>query len=189
MTPTVKVEAQDAFGNTDPTFAGTVTVAIGRNAGGGTLSGPTAVAAFGGVAAFPNISINRVGVGYTLTANATGLSRATSAAFDITAGPATEIVFTVQPANTATGAIITPPVTVTARDALGNTASGFNGTVTMAIGTNPSGGTLSGTMTVTAAAGVATFSTLSIDLAGSGYTLTATISGLPVIASTAFNIL
>ena len=41
----------------------------------------------------------------------------------------------------------------------------------MAIGTNPGGGTLSGTTTVAAVAGVATFSNLSINKAGTGYTL------------------
>lgn len=94
-----------------------------------------------------------------------------------------------QPGNTAAGATIAPPVKVTARDAFGNTATGFNGSVTVAIGTNPSGGGLSGTTSVTAVAGIATFPTLSIDLVGIGYTLTATTGGLPVIASTSFHIM
>ena len=45
--------------------------------------------------------------------------------------------------------------------------------VTLAIGTNPGSGTLSGTVTVAAVNGVATFSNLSINKAGTGYTLTA----------------
>jgi hypothetical protein len=47
---------------------------------------------------------------------------------------------------------------------------------------------LSGTRTVGAVAGVATFSTLSIDASGTGYTLTATASGLTGDISTAFDI-
>jgi hypothetical protein len=43
--------------------------------------------------------------------------------------------------------------------------------VTLSLGTNPSGGTLRGTLTVNVSGGIATFSDLSIDLAGVGYTL------------------
>jgi len=60
--------------------------------------------------------------------------------------------------------------------------------VTLAIGTNPGGGTLSGTVTVAATAGVATFSTLSIDKAGTGYTLVSSASGPTGGPSSAFDI-
>jgi len=59
----------------------------------------------------------------------------------------------------------------------------------VSIGTNPSGGTLSGTLTETVSGGIATFSDLSIDLVGDGYTLHATIGGsLLDIDSNAFRI-
>jgi len=58
----------------------------------------------------------------------------------------------------------------------------------MAIGTNPSGGTLTGTTSVTASAGVAAFSQLRIDKAGTGYTLIASSAGLTPATSNAFNI-
>src|SRR5207249_1583647 len=106
--------------------------------------------------------------------------------FNITAGTATQLVFTVEPSTTAAGAVITPAVQVTAQDAQGNEASGVRGDVTVAIGTNPSAGTLAGTKIVAATAGVATFSGLSIDKAGTGYTLTATGAGSAT--SAAFNI-
>src|SRR2546428_13046665 len=98
-----------------------------------------------------------------LSAIATGPAAATSGAFNITPGTATQLVYTVQPTTTTAGATITPAVQVTARDAHGNTASGFTGTVAVAIGTNPGGGTLAGTATVAAVAGGANFATLSID--------------------------
>lgn len=47
-------------------------------------------------------------------------------------------------------------------------------TVTLEIGTNPSAGVLSGTLSVAAVAGVAVFGPLQISLAGNGYTLIAT---------------
>jgi hypothetical protein len=46
--------------------------------------------------------------------------------------------------------------------------------VTIKLGTNPSNGVLSGTLTQDAVAGVATFKDLSISVAGNGYTLIAT---------------
>ena len=59
-------------------------------------------------------------------------------------------------------------------------------TVTLTIGSNPSGGTLSGTLTVSG--GIATFSDLSINVAGDGYTLHATTTGLTDADSFAFSI-
>src|SRR2546427_738036 len=73
---------------------------------------------------------------------------------------ATQLFFPVQPRATVAGATVTPAVQVTARDARGNPVAAFTGTVTLALGTNPAGGTLSGTTSVAAVAGVATFSTL-----------------------------
>ncbi len=190
ITPAVQVTARDAFGNTAPSFTGSVTLAIGTNPPGtGVLDGTTSVAAIAGVATFAALDIDEAGAGYTLTANATGLTGATSAAFNITAGAATQLAFTVQPGNAASGAPITPAVQVTARDALGNTATGFTGTVTVAIGTNPPpGGVLDGTASVAAVAGVASFPGLNIDEAGTGYTLTASAPGLTGATSAAFTI-
>src|SRR5205807_5140583 len=153
--------------------------------GNGTLAGTATVAASAGVATFANLSIDKVGTGYTLTA--TGAGSATSTAFNITAGTAATLVFTVQPTSTVAGASITPAIEVTARDANGNTATGFTGNVTLVIGTNPSGGALSGTATHAASGGVATFAGLSIDKVGTGYTLAASSGGLTG-ASAGFNI-
>ncbi|HEY7685935.1 MAG TPA: hypothetical protein VH833_07525, partial [Gemmatimonadales bacterium] len=189
ITPLVDVTVRDAVGNTVTSFTGNVTVAIGANPAGGFLSGTTTEAAVAGVATFADLSIDKVGSGYTLAASASGLTGATSASFDIAPSIAADLVFIVQPVTTTAGAEIAPAVMVEARDALGNVATGFNSNVTIAIGTNPAGGVLSGAATVAAEAGVATFSTLSINAAGSGYTLSATAAGLPATASTGFNII
>ncbi len=74
------------------------------------------------------------------------------------------LAFTVQPSNTAAGATIAPAVQVTVRDPLGNTATGFSGNVNLAIATGPVGAKLSGTRTVTAVAGVASFADLSCSI-------------------------
>src|SRR5947207_1406148 len=185
ITPAVAVTLQDGLGNTVTGFSGNVAVAIGTNPGGGTLAATATVAATAGVATFSNLSINKTGTGYTLGVSSGGLT-GTSAGFNIASGGATQLVFAQQPSTTTAGAAITPAVQITAQDGNGNTATGFTGNITVAIGTNPSSGTLSGTKTVAAVAGVATFSGLSIDKAGTGYTLTATGAGSTT--SAAFNI-
>ena len=188
ITPPVEVTARDALGNTATGFSGSIAVAIGANLAGGTLSGTTTVAAVAGVASFTTLSIDKTGSGYTLLATSAGLASATSVAFSITPALATQLAFSVQPATTVAGATIAPAVKVTARDPLGNTAAGFTGNVTVAIAANPGGGTLSGTKTVAAIAGVATFSSLSVDKSGAGYTLTAVTTGLTGATSASFTI-
>jgi hypothetical protein len=92
-----------------------------------------------------------------------------------------------QPADAVTNAIISsspadpdgPPVQVGVLDGAHNLRTGGSPiSISMAIGTNPGGGILAGTKTVPTAAGIATFSDLSIDQPGDGYTLVATGSGL-----------
>ena len=187
IAPAVQVTTQDPQGNTITSFTGDVTIALYTNSHGGTLSGRTTVPAVAGVATFNDLSIDKAGSGYTLQATSASLSTP-STAFTISPAAAAKLAFTVQPSATQAGATITPAVRVIARDAFGNTATGFTGNVTLAIATNPSGGTLSGTIPVAAAAGVASFNDLSIDTPGTGYTLTATSGTLTQATSNAFNI-
>jgi hypothetical protein len=84
------------------------------------------------VATFSNLSIDKASAGYTLTATAGAVNQA-SASFSIIAGAATQLVFTVQPVNTAAGANITPAVVVTAQDGFNNTATSFGSAVMVAI--------------------------------------------------------
>jgi hypothetical protein len=179
----LKVEIRDSSSNlvtTDSTD--TVSLAIGANPGSGTLSGTNSAVVASGVATFTGLSINKVGTGYTLNATTSGLTGATSSTFNITFGIEDHTVFVQQPSDTAAGAAITPAVTVAVVDKFGNTVKTATDSITVAIGTNPSGGKLSGTTTASAVSGVATFSNLSIDKVGTGYTLKAGAT------SAAFNI-
>ena len=81
----ITVQVSDSQGNVVTSSSATVTLAIGNNPGGGTLSGTTSVAAVNGIATFSNLSIDKTGTGYTLVASSSGLTGATSSAFDITA--------------------------------------------------------------------------------------------------------
>src|SRR5437879_11860940 len=75
-----------------------------------------------------------------------------------------------------------------ASDALGKSATRFSGNVTVTLAANPTGGTLSGTTVVAASAGIATFSGLALNKAGTGYTMSATAAGQTGPTSTAFDI-
>jgi hypothetical protein len=101
------------------------------------------------------------------------------------------LVFTTPPSTTLPLVTMKPAVQVAVVDDLGNTLTGFTGSVTIAIGHNGGlllPGTLSGTKTVATVNGVATFSNLSIDQPGNRYTLTVSGQGLIGAESRAFNI-
>ena len=123
-----------------------------------------------------------IAAGYTQSAVA-------SSVLTITFGAPAQLAFLTQPTNTGLTQTITPAVTVAVEDANGNLVGNSTQPVTLAIGTNPASGTLSGTTTVTAVNGVSTFSNLSINNLGTGYTLVATAGGLTSATSTAFNII
>ena len=106
--------------------------------------------------------------------------------------------FVNQPANARIAQAITSvaydpsgaPITVEVLNGTGQRVTGSTPAVTMAIGTNAGGGTLSGTKTVNvnATTGLASFSTLSIDRAGANYTLVASSPGIASATSGTFNI-
>ncbi len=127
ITPAIQVAIQDASGRTVPYATNTITVTIGTNPGNGTLSGTLTVGPVSGVATFSNVSIDKVGTGYTLTASATGLTGVTSATFNVSPASASALVISGLPTSVATR---TPQsITVTAKDAFGNVATGYTGTV------------------------------------------------------------
>src|SRR5436190_1238253 len=104
---------------------------------------------------------------------------------DVTAPPApTELAFIQQPGNVMAGHQISPAVKLRAEDAHGNKVARFTGNVTVALVNNPGGATLSGTTTVAAVDGDATFYDLSLDKTGTGYTLAASVSGGALVAPT-----
>jgi hypothetical protein len=186
IAPPVTVRIEDAAGNLVSSIA-TVTLSLGTNPSGAQLGGTVTRAAVNGVATFDDLSLDRVGSGYTLAATSGSLAGATSNAFDITVGAAARLTFGQQPTPTTVNAAIAPPVTVRIEDEAGNLVSS-TATVTLSLGTNPSGAQLGGTVTRAAVNGVATFDDVSLDLAGSGYTLAATSGSLTAATSDAFDI-
>src|SRR5213592_2331544 len=194
----VQVTAYDSLGHTATNFAGSIQLRIGTDGSiskKATLSGGVAQAV-AGVATFPNLRIDSVGVGYTLTAAFGSAAPVdTSVPFDITPGPPppppppTHLGFTQEPQQTTeAGATITPPVQVAALDGSEHVVQGFTGAIGLALQPASNGGTLSGGTPINAVNGIATFPSLSVDKAGTGYTLRATASGLTDATSSAFNV-
>src|SRR6266550_2182293 len=185
---TLSVAVQDSAGRTDTTASDTITVAIGTNPASGTLSGITTVVAVKGVATFSTLSIDALGTGYTLIASASGLTAATSAPIAVTQGSVASLAFIVQPSVGVVGLPLSPAVQVAIRDAAGNVMTAATNPVILAIGANLSNAALSGTTTVAAVNGIATFSTLRLSNVGTGYTVNAYAAGLRGATSATFSI-
>ncbi len=184
----IQVAVQDQFGNTVANSNASVTLSIANNPNSGTLSGTATKNAVNGIATFSDLNINRAGNGYTLQAVSSGLNSATSNAFDINFGAATQLAFSVQPFDANPTSTISPPIQVAILDAVGNTVTTANDSLTITIANNPNSGTLSGTLNKNASNGIAIFDDLSINNAGNGYTLSVSSGILSGATSNAFNI-
>ena len=97
------------------------------------------------------------------------------------------LAFFVQPNSANEGQIISPPVEVVARDSVGSTDTLFTGSITVTLASNSTGAALSGTTSVRAVNGIASFGNLTVDKAGT-YTLQASAAGAATVTSTAFSI-
>jgi hypothetical protein len=127
-----------------------------------------------GVHTFTGLVLKTAGNQSITATDTAGSSITGSAAVSVSASTADHLVFAQQPTAVVAGSVISPAVTVKIEDAYNNVLTGDStDQVTLSLGANPSGGTLGGTTTVTVSGGTATFGNLSINLAGSGYTLVA----------------
>jgi hypothetical protein len=125
-----------------------------------------------------------ISVADTSTGSLTGNTSVT-----VSPAAAKQLVFGQQPAATVAGSTISPAVTVRVLDAFGNLVTTDNkDQISLALGSNPGIGTLSGSAPVTVSGGVATFNNLSVNNAGSGYTLLASATSLTGATSGSFNI-
>jgi Ca2+-binding RTX toxin-like protein len=171
----------DTDGNVDPTYSGSVTLALANNPGGATLGGTLTATAVNGLASFTGLTISKPGSGYTLKATAAGLSAGTSSPFDVTTD---QLTATQPPASVAAGNPF--GLSVLAENAFGVVDPGFNGSVTVALESLGGGNAaLGGTLTATAVAGVATFSGLTVNQPGS-YALLVTSNSTGTTATSAF---
>ncbi|MFQ6108181.1 MAG: PKD domain-containing protein, partial [Candidatus Aminicenantales bacterium] len=180
----VTITAEDDSGNTTTSVSGATSLSVDS----GSIS-PASIAEseFTDDGVWTgNITLTESG---ERTITATNSGKTGSDTITIEAGSASSLVFSQQPTDAVAGATIAPPVTVEVRDQWNNLCTSDSTTsVSIAINNNPGGGTLSGTTTQTASSGIATFNDLSIDKAGSGYTLEAASAGLTTAVSISFDI-
>ena len=193
ITPPVVVEALDAGGNTVFGFESTIALTLTAGSGGvgadAVLGGLTSRPAYQGIAAFNDLTLDKAGTAFTLTASAAGLT-VVSPPFDVAPGTGLGLQFLVQPTTATAGFVITPAIEVRVRDGNGNTVTDATHEISLAItaGTGTMEEGLLGTWPISTVAGVATFNDISTPFAANGYTLTATAPGIASATSSAFDI-
>jgi plastocyanin len=175
VTPAVQVAVQNSSGVTVTSSTDPITIVLGSNPGGGTLSGTTVANAVSGVATFADLGVNASGVGYTLVASSGTLTGATSSPFDVF-GSATQIAKNAGDSQTgAVSTAVSTPPSVIVRDAGNVPVPG----VPVTFGVASGGGTVSPTTPVnTDQNGIAAVTSWILGPSVGQNTLTATASSL-----------
>ncbi|MFL5346260.1 MAG: beta strand repeat-containing protein [Hyalangium sp.] len=164
LTPVVEVVLQDADGNKATGNTRAVTLALASGPASAQLEGTLTVNAVDGVARFSELIIKQAGTGYSLRATSGSLTAATSATFEVVHAAPSVLQLTGLPASLSVDA--TASAQVTLKDAFGNVATHYQGTLHFS-STDPSA-VLPGDFTFTAAdAGQKTFTGLALHTAGS----------------------
>ncbi len=182
------------FDNLSHLTSSSVTLSLSGSPSGVTLTcSQNPVSAPSGVASFAGCKVNKSGT-YQLVATATGGATTTSNSFSVSVGPLAQLVMANAPTAAVGGDSFSSATTVTEEDLGGNVLTASSTAVTLALvaGTGAAGATLScggssGLITAAPSSGVATFSSCSINRAGTGYELQATVPGA-LTMSAAFNV-
>jgi hypothetical protein len=178
------VLVKDAAGNAS--IGTTVDFAVAT--GGGSVTPATATTDNSGQA-LATWTLGATAGAQTLTAAIAGVTPVTVSATATSSTTGNHVVVTQSPGTTQTaGATVVQPLIAEVRDPSDEVITNFNGNVTIALGSNPGGATLSGTTTVAAQNGVATFSNFSLNKAGAGYTLVVSTPGATNATSAAFSV-
>jgi hypothetical protein len=182
------VVAEDQYGNVNPGFSGTVRF-TSTDTQADLPKDYAFLAADAGMHTFSGLVLKTAGSQTITVTDATNAAlSATSSALTVAPGTASKLVVAQQPTSAAATAVIDPAITVQVQDSFGNIATSSSALVGVTLLSNPNGGNLGGTQSISAVSGVATFNTLSIDKAGSGYTLILSSSGLASAISETFTI-
>lgn len=160
-------------------------VTVTLSAGTGTLSGTTTVSAIAGIVTMNNLSLQLSGTDKKLTAAASGLTSAETAAFTVTSAAATQLAIVTQPDAAFAGTALLQQPVVEVRDIFGNKVTNSTAAILFTLSTGS--GALTGTATKSAVAGVATFTNLKVDLIGTKE-ITASSSGLTSVVSSPFTV-
>ncbi|MBI5778803.1 MAG: fibronectin type III domain-containing protein [Planctomycetes bacterium] len=185
--PAVQVTVRDASNNPLALDGIPITFTINKGTLNGTLSKNTVA----GVATFSDLNMTLADTGYAITASSGGLTPAASNAFNITFAAANNLTWVTSPANSVAGSTMAA-FTVRVRDAYANNVQGTTVSVTTtnsALAVYQGGTAVADYATAGSGAdGLATFSTISMTAAGTGYVFRASSGALATVDSGAFNI-
>jgi hypothetical protein len=182
LNPSVTVAVLDAFGNAVTTSTSTVTIAVNSGPAGFATGTTLSAAAVNGVATFSDLILDAVG-SYTLSASASGLTSGTSTSISLNPAAASKLFVSQVPAAATAGGLFDPPVMVAVQDAFGNAVTSNTSTITLSVSGGPSGFASGSTTSASAVNGLATFSNLILDAAGT-YFLNAADGSLASAKST-----
>ena len=171
---TVGVIAVNEFARAISSYSANMTIRLTSGPDGGVLSGTLTKFAATGSGIFNDLTLNKAGT-YTFEITSGNLTRA-HGIIHVKAAAATQLVVTSAPS---VGLLDPFVMTVAAADPFGNVNSSAGGVVAIALANNPGGATLGGSLSAPLVSGLATFSSLTLNKIGAGYTIQATTAGLP----------
>ncbi len=126
VSPEVEVAIQDGLGRTVVSASGEVSLQLAAGPASAGLEGTLTAQAVGGIARFPRVVLKQAGSGYRLKATSSGLADALSPVFEVVPALPASLSLALRGATVAG----TPMnATVTIRDAFGNQAANYRGTV------------------------------------------------------------
>ena len=143
------VVAVNSAGNPDPSFDGSVSIAL-QDGNGGVLGGTLTANAVDGFAEFTDVSFETPGDGYVLQASSDGVESGSSPPLDVFTDQL--VITTGPPSNDSVGSSCS--IVVNAEDGAGNLDPSFNGEVTVTLA-DPLGDSPGTTVTLNAVDGTA----------------------------------
>ena len=184
------VEIRDRFDNVATSNSDIITI---TSSAGGSLStsrtaGETSIAAVAGVATFTNVRlVGTPGTAYSLTFSTGSLTPAVSNSITLTFSTAHQLAIVTQPVAGKTAVAFTTQPVIQVLDYYGNLVANDNSTSITAAISSGANGILTGTQTITAVNGVATFTNLALTgTPGANYRIGFTSS--PLVAATSQNV-
>ena len=175
---------EDVFGNVVNSDTSTVTIRMESSPGAYTTEGTFAVIAVAGVATFSNLTFKTAGdykIAVTDGSLTAPVATSVPKTIQITPGAPSQVVFSTVPATGTAGTKLTSVIALI-KDKFGNVVRSDTSTVTISVKSGPGNFTTDGTLTASSAAGVATFSNLTLHTAGV-YELTVTDGSLAASVS------
>ncbi|MFI5460668.1 MAG: Ig-like domain repeat protein, partial [Isosphaerales bacterium] len=178
---TLKVNADDPYGNVDTSYTGPVTVGLGSGSSG-TLSGTLTVTAENGVATFNDL-VSYTSGPLSLSVTSGSLTPTTSNPIPVAAAAARGLAFSTPPANPLIAGLPFVLV-VSAEDQFKNVDPSYSGSVTISVAGDPAF-----TTTVQVQNGIATFVGLTLPLSAQGAVIQANAIDLTAAVTNPLNVI